>query len=247
MFSNIADADKKIFTYPLYAQNRRDEVRDDILDFFVKNMDNCNQKGDISSVQNQYELIRLDKGLDTGEYLEGTGSMVFDPENRIVYAVLSRRTSLTKLQEFIQHSSVYENIVYFRAKDEDGQDIYHTNVVMSMGSEYCIVCLDVIVEEDRQKVKESLESTGKELILLTTEQCLSSFAGNMMLLKTDPKISSGVVKRVLCMSSTAKDSLTISQLEHLQVKFGIELLDAGLDTIEKCGGGSARCMLAEIF
>lgn len=212
-----------IIQYPMFAENRRKERREDILkgletEFgFKKTYD-----------FNYYE--------DDGQFLEGTGSMILDRVNRISYACLSLRTSVQILSKFAILMGY--QAVHFAAKDQDGNDIYHTNVMMSVGQDIAIVCSDAIVEEDRQRVLASLTKTGKTIIKISFDQ-MNKFAGNML----EAKNSLG--QRFMVMSQTAHDSLKKDQIETIS-KFN-QILSIPIGTIEKYGGGSVRCMMAEVF
>lgn len=141
-------------------------------------------------------------------FLEGTGSMVLDHENGIVYAVLSARTSESMLKIFCATSPKFKTFVAFGAYDSQGNAIYHTNVVMSMGTEFCIICLELVAEQDRERVRNSIENSGKKILPLTKEQCLKHMAGNTLLIKTCPVNKIEGEKRILVMSSKAKASLS---------------------------------------
>jgi len=213
--------------YPMCAENRRDERREDILDILV---DNYNFE--INYVKDFTEFEDHDK------YLEGTGSMVLDRENKMCYASISVRTDE---QAVLQWCDVfnYTPICFTANQDVEGKrkEIYHTNVMMCVADKYVIICLDTIDDKDERKwIKDSLEDSGKEIIEITEDQN-HRFAGNMLQLMGDEKY--------LVMSKSAHESLTEIQIERIE-KYN-PIISSSLDTIEACGGGSARCMMAEIF
>jgi hypothetical protein len=218
-------ADGSVVLYPMEAENRRVERRLDIIEKLSAEFDF--QVG---------EVIDLSPHEASGQFLEGTGSMVLDRINRVAYACRSSRTQLEPLREFAQRMD-YE-VVTFDAVDCAGIAIYHTNVMMNIGEELAVICDEAISREDqRVAVMQSLQKTGREVLSLTFDQ-MEAFAGNMLELRT----SSG--ERVVAMSQQALDSLTGWQLGRLQHNGGI--LASAIDTIEESAGGSVRCMLAEI-
>lgn len=213
----------KAVLYPMMAENRRKERRHDILDI----------------LREKYHLdVVLDftHFEDEGKFLEGTGSLVLDRIKRIAYATISPRTDMDVLNAW-KNQMNYE-LVTFHAKDRNGEAVYHTNVVMSMGDIFCVICLDSIADfDERVKVKARLEQSGKEVIEITMDQ-MENFAGNMLLLKN----KSG--KKFLVMSQRAYDSLSRDQKRNLEDN--AEVIHPDLGIIEELGGGSARCMIAEI-
>lgn len=213
----------KVMIYPLEAPNRRAERRQDILDFLKKNYD-------------FHVLLDLSHFEDQGKFLEGTGSLVLDRMNRIAYACLSSRTHVEVLKAW-QKVIDYE-LVVFSAHDKDGKPVYHTNVLMCMGDTFCIICLDAIQDlDERLMVKQKLENSGKTIMEITTEQ-MHRFAGNMLLVKNKKD------KHFLVMSDQAYESLTRNQSDTMD--YFAEILHTDLGPIETAGGGSARCMIAEI-
>ena len=214
----------EIILYPMEAENRRLEKRSDILEKIKEKGFLISKKQDLSHYENEKK------------YLEGTGSMVLDRENKIAYACISTRTNQDVLKEFasLQNFKIIEFQSFFEEKP-----VYHTNVVMSLGEKYCVICLDSITDEtERLEVKKSLEGTEKEIIEITLSQ-MGSFAGNMLQLRN----KNGEL--LIVMSESAHKSLSSTQLEKLQ-NHG-KLIVSNLHTIETNGGGSARCMIAEIF
>lgn len=213
----------KVMIYPLEAPNRRAERRQDILDFLKKHYD----------FHVLLDLTHFELG---GKYLEGTGSIVLDRINRIAYACLSSRTNMEVLRAW-QKVIDYE-LVTFEAFDKEGVPVYHTNVVMSMGDTFCVICLEAITDPDqRLMVKQKLENSGKTIMEITVNQ-MNAFAGNMLLVKNRKG------KNFLVMSDRAYESLTREQIDTMD--YFAEILHTDLGYIETVGGGSARCMIAEI-
>lgn len=216
--------DGKVFVYPMYAANRRSEKRDDILELLA-------EKYVVTDVQDwsEYEA--------EGRFLEGTGSMMIDHDNKMIYSAISERTSPAVLEIFASANGF--SAVVFLAKDKSDNPVYHTNVVMALGQNFCVLCEEAIDEEwELIAVKQLLESTGHEIIAITKEQ-MHCFAGNMLEVKNKNDES------FLIMSSAAFNSLTDEQKEKLQ--FFAQLLPVAIPTIEATEGGSVRCMMAEIF
>jgi len=216
--------DGTVFLYPMFADNRRKEKKQHIIDelkekFFVL------QINDLSD----YEQKDL--------FLEGTGSMVLDRDNKIAYACLSPRTNIDVLNEFCRLAN-YEAVSFF-SKDMNGVDIYHTNVMMCVADRFAVICLESIPDEkERTSVVEHLSATNKELIDISLDQ-LNHFAGNML------QVSNESGELFLVMSAQAFSSLTKDQIRRIENYNRI--LHSSLDTIETSGGGSARCMMAEVF
>ena len=172
-----------------------------------------------------------------GRFLEGTGSMVIDHANRIIYACLSDRTSEAVLQRFASTHDYHA--ITFKAVDREGRPVYHTNVMMCVGDRFAVICADAIADEsERIGVMQLLETTGHEAITISSEQ-MHSFAGNMLQLQNLHG------DRFIVMSQTAWDSLTAEQRKKLQ-SFAKPLVMA-IPTIERVEGGSVRCMMAELF
>jgi len=172
-----------------------------------------------------------------GKFLEGTGSIVFDHESKVAFAVLSSRTNEDVLKELCQRIG-YKPFV-FRAFDSNGHPVYHTNVVMCMGDDFVVICLKAIAdEESRADLLKEFAQLGKKVLEISLEQ-MNRFAGNMLLLKD----RHGGNKLVL--SETAFQSLAEAQVSFLKSR--AELIRFQIPTVEFIGGGSARCMLAEVF
>ena len=213
----------EVFLYPMFSENRRQERRDDIIKQLSDKF-NIGMVTDISEYENQ-EL-----------FLEGTGSMVLDREHKLAYACLSLRTNEQVLADWCRISGY--TAVTFKADDRDGYPIYHTNVMMCIGDRFAVICLESIQNyQERELVMQHLIQTGKEIIEISIDQ-MNHFACNMLQVKN--KNGEGL----LVMSEQAYSSLTEIQVFLLE-KY-CRLVYSPLDTIEKNGGGSARCMLAEI-
>jgi hypothetical protein len=212
-----------VFLYPMQAENRRLERREDI----------------IRQLEDEFEashVIDLSRFEVRGQFLEGTGSMVLDRDNKIAYACLSPRTNVEVLKAFCDYTG-YRSVT-FNAFDKKGHAIYHTNVLMAIGSAFAVICLDSITNKvEKEVVIASLQQTGKEIIDITFGQ-MNSFAGNTL------EVKNGSGEILIVMSQTAYLSLTGDQKITLE-KFG-KLIYADINTIESNGGGSARCMLAEV-
>ena len=216
--------DKTLCLYPMEAQARRLE-RDPETISLIESEAKIVRKLDFSDSENKEK------------YLEGTGSLVLDRDKKIAYACISSRTNEEVLSQWAE--SLNFHVVKFSAVDEMKKAIYHTNVMMCVGDEFAVVCLSSINDEgEKLVVRESLESSGKETIEISYAQ-MNSFAGNMLLLKTKQD------EKLLVMSQRAFDSLETSQIEKLERYANLASFD--IETIEDCGGGSVRCMIAEIF
>ena len=213
--------------YPMYAANRRTERREDII---VQ----LEHEGDFS-IQNIIDFTEFEAH---DRFLEGTGSMVLDRVHRKAYAAISPRTDETALLHFCEEFD-YEPVAFSALQTAQGNrlPIYHTNVMMSIGSGFCAICLDSIDDpEEREAIENELKADGLEVIALTEEQ-IEQFAGNMLELQ-------GSNGPIIAMSSSAHNALDVAQIDALK-QFGT-IVHADLTTIETCGGGSARCMIAEI-
>ena len=212
-----------IVLYPMFAENRRLERKPTVL-AAIKNKFLIQQTEDMSVYEN--------KQL----YLEGTGSMVLDRDNRFAYACLSPRTDRQVLEDFCTRMN-YTPVV-FNSMDEKNQPIYHTNVMMCVADRYVVICLESIPDEkEKNNVIEKIKGSGKSIISIRLSQ-MNHFAGNMLQIEN----SSG--EKILVMSSQAYESLSPDQINELS---GFNtILHSSLHTIESNGGGSARCMMAEI-
>lgn len=213
----------KIVLYPMQAPNRRLERRMDIID-------------DLRKSFHVEEIIDLTHFEKEGKYLEGTGSMVLDRRYKMAYACLSPRTHPEVLDAF--SAATGYKVIRFNASDDKGQAVYHTNVLMCIGNVFAVICLQAIKDlDERLMVREALVNTGKHVIELSMEQ-MNNFAGNMLFVST----KSG--ERRLVMSTRAYESLTNKQRNEL-ADYAM-LVHCDLSMIENNGGGSARCMMAEV-
>jgi len=213
-----------VSVFPMFASSRRAEKREDILQFLAKEFK-------VKDVQDwsEYEV--------EGRFLEGTGSMVIDHDNKMIYATVSERTNLSMLEKFASGNG-YQAIV-FLATDKQGRPVYHTNVVMTLGNDFAVLCEEAIEEEwELIAVRQLLESTNHNIIAITRDQ-MHAFAGNMLPVKNK------MGETILVMSRTAHDSLSKEQLQMLEA-YAI-LLPIDVPTIEEVEGGSVRCMMAEVF
>lgn len=219
-------ADGSAWLYPLLAQNRRWERRGDILEALKT------QRGYKLAEVRDLSHAELD-----GRYLEGTGSLVLDRVNRIVYAGLSPRTDRRMLEEWSKRAG-YEAMA-FHARDTKGRPIYHTNVMLCIGAKFAVACLDSIADAaQRERVQQRLAATGHEVIAISPYQ-MESFAGNML------ELTGRGGRSVLAMSSRAERALNPGQRSALEKH--ARIVAVPIDTIEECSGGSVRCMLAEIY
>jgi hypothetical protein len=217
-------SDGTICLYPMFAVNRRLERKQHVLDAI----------GQKFSIQATVDLTAYEA---QNLFLEGTGSMVLDRDNKIAYACLSPRTNKAAFYDFCDRF-LYTPVA-FGAVDSHGQDIYHTNVMMCVGDTYTVICLDSIANaKEREHVTDTILATQKEIIAITLQQ-MNHFAGNMLQVQN----SSG--QKFLIMSTQAYESLSTQQISLLQQHNPI--LHSSLHTIETNGGGSARCMMAEVF
>ena len=217
-----------VVLYPMFAENRRPERREDILDTLEENGFVINEIMDYTSAE------------EDGFYLEGTGSIVLDRENGKAYCALSPRADEELFIEFCEDFE-FSPIVFeaFQTVDGERKLIYHTNVMMCIGDTFAVICAESIDDKkERKMVLESLRGDDKEIILITEAQ-VNNFAGNML------EVQGADERRYLVMSNSAYQSLTKKQIA--QIEEHVTILSSSLDTIEACGGGSARCMMAEIF
>ncbi len=218
-----------IALYPMFAQNRRDERReDDVLDLLGEKGFDTEEVMDYTSAEED-EI-----------YLEGTGSIILDRENGIAYAAISPRTDEELFLEFCEDFE-YTPVIFEanQTVNDERQQIYHTNVMMCVADQYAVICLDTIDDKSEKKnVVENLKESGKEIITITEGQ-MHQFAGNML------QVGGLGSSKYLVMSQTAYDSLTKEQIETIEKYNPIIAVD--INTIETLGGGSARCMMAEVF
>ena len=220
--------DGTVALYPMFAQNRRDERRPDILETIENNGFRILEIEDFTNFENEEK------------YLEGTGSMIFDHDNKIAYGSVSLRLDEELFRKFCDKFN-FTPVVFHSYQNVNDQrlPIYHTNVMMCVAEQFVVICLDCIDDEmEREKVQEVIKSTNKELIEISEEQ-LQQFAGNMLQVENEERT------QFLVMSETAYKSLTEDQIRRIESY--CEIIHADLNTIEVNGGGSARCMLAEVF
>lgn len=213
--------DGRLVLYPMHAENRRKERREDVVEL-LKNKFNVAGIVDYSS----FEL--------ESKFLEGTGSMVLDRKHKLCYACISPRTNLELLTQFCNDFGY--KLIDFIANDKNGNPIYHTNVVMCVGEQFMVVCFDCIPNELHQR--KIRNSTRKTIIEISYHQ-LQHFAGNMLELVNENQ------EHILVMSEQAYKSLTSSQVS--QLSYFAKIAFSPLNTIESNGGGSARCMITELF
>ena len=217
--------------YPMFAENRRAERRQDIIEALT---------GAVAPSCASAALLDLTYYEKRNLFLEGTGSLILDRNEHLAYACQSPRTCEEVLEEW--SSKMGYDYFLFHAEDMNGNPIYHTNVMMSVGEQLAVVCLDAITDiEERMSLIELLEESDKEIVEISLEQ-MNEFAGNMLQLHT---VKEGELKYIMVMSARAKDSLDQDQIEAIEKYCKIVAPD--LEFIERNGGGSARCMLAEIF
>jgi pentein-type domain-containing protein len=213
--------------YPMFAENRRRERREDILD-------KVEEEGFL--IENVYDYTDAEQ---ENIFLEGTGAMVLDRVHRKAYCALSPRADEELFIEFCEDFE-YTPVIFKAYQKVDGKQvpIYHTNVMMALGENFAVVCLDTITDKsERKNLLHHLKEDKKEIISITPEQ-MCQYAGNMLQVQ-------GKNSTYLVMSDTAYNALTPQQIQTIE-KY-TQILHSNLETIETCGGGSARCMLAEVF
>lgn len=214
--------------YPMFAKNRRLERRGDVLELLETN-------GFIIE-----HVIDYTDAEQENIFLEGTGSLLLDRQHRKAYCALSPRADEDLLIEFCEDFEFTPvDFTAYQTVDGKRMPIYHTNVLMCLGENFAVICLDAIDDKSEKKhVLKTLKDDGKEVISITEDQ-VNHFAGNMLQVKNKKG------ERFVVMSESAHQSLTADQIQRLE-KHG-QLVYSSLDTIEACGGGSARCMMAEVF
>ncbi|MBT8188565.1 MAG: amidinotransferase [Croceitalea sp.] len=214
--------------YPMFAPNRRKERREDIFDLLEEKGFRIDTVVDYTSAEKE------------GLFLEGTGSILMDRVHEKAYCALSDRAHEELFIEFCEDFDCFP-VIFTANQTVNGErlPIYHTNVMMAMAENFVVICLDTIDDKkERQNVKSHLKRDGKEIIVITEDQ-MHHFAGNML------QVLGADEKRYMVMSSDAYNSLTKSQITAIEAH--CEIIHSPLDTIETCGGGSARCMMAEVF
>jgi len=215
--------DGTLLLYPMYAVNRRAERKEHVLEK-ISGKFSIKKKIDLSYYENK------------DIFLEGTGSMVLDRDSRIAYACISPRTDEEVLVDFCRKMNYIP--VVFAATDGNGQAIYHTNVLMCVADRYVVICLESIADPEQHKlVSETIINSNKKIIPITLHQ-MNHFAGNML------QVEDNEGEKLLVMSSQAYESLTTEQLQELN-RYN-RIIHSPLATIETNGGGSARCMMAEV-
>ncbi len=214
--------------YPMFAENRRLERREDILETLEQEGFQINNIIDYTSAEEE-QL-----------FLEGTGSIILDRINRKAYCALSPRADEDLFIEFCEDFE-YSPVIFTANQTVNGERkaIYHTNVMMCIGETFAVICLSSIDDKkERKNVIKHLKEDGKEIVDITEAQ-VTNFAGNML------QVKGANDERYLIMSQSAYDSLTSSQIKTLEKH--TKIVSSSLETIETCGGGSARCMMAEVF
>lgn len=220
-------ADGKVVLYPMFAENRRLERRDDI----------------INQIKEQFEVTEVIdySGAEIDNlFLEGTGSMIFDHDNKLAYGSVSLRLDEGLFRKFCSEFG-FQPVVFhsYQTAGEERLPIYHTNVMMCVADQFVVICLDCIDDEsERNNVIETIKNSGKELIEISEDQ-MQNFAGNML------QVQNKSGEKFLVMSQSAYKSLNRGQVSAIE-KY-CEIIYSDLEVIETNGGGSARCMLAEIF
>ncbi|HVZ55560.1 MAG TPA: arginine deiminase-related protein [Chitinophagaceae bacterium] len=216
--------DGTVVLYPMFAVNRRRERKPAVLAEVARRFE----------VRNTRDLSGYE-GRDM--YLEGTGSMVLDRDHRIAYACLSARTGKEVLEDWCRQLGY--RAVLFEATDAQGQAIYHTNVLMCVGDRFVLVCLEAVRQlPQRRALEDTIRQSGKEIIPISLDQ-MAHFAGNLL------QVENHRGEKLLVMSSQAFGSLEPGQVARLN-KYG-RIVHSPLEVIEQNGGGSARCMMAEIY
>ncbi|WP_409557933.1 MULTISPECIES: citrulline utilization hydrolase CtlX [Flavobacteriaceae] len=220
--------DGTVCVYPMFAENRRKERREDILDILE-------QQG--FAINN---IMDYTEAEEEGVFLEGTGSILLDRVHQKAYCALSERAHEELFIEFCEDFDCFP-VIFTANQTVDGQrlPIYHTNVMMAMAETFSVICLATIDDKkERKNVVDHLKMDGKEIIDITEEQ-MYHFAGNML------QVIGANDQRFMVMSSAAYNSLRNDQIKAIEKHCAI--IHSPLDTIETCGGGSARCMMAEVF
>ncbi len=221
-------ASGKVAVFPMFAENRRMERRDDIFDILEEHGFKIN------------EIIDYTSAEEEGIFLEGTGSILKDRVNQKAYCALSERADEDLFIEFCEDFDCFP-VIFTANQTVNGErlPIYHTNVMMAMAENFVVICLDSIDDKkERKNVVGHLKKDGKEIIEITEEQ-MHHFAGNML------QVIGANDQRLMVMSSQAFHSLSPAQIKNIEKH--CEIVHSSLDTIETCGGGSARCMMAEVF
>jgi hypothetical protein len=217
-----------IALYPMFAENRRLERREDVFDILEEKGFEINDIMDYTSAE------------EDGIFLEGTGSIILDRGNEMAYCALSPRADEELFIEFCEDFE-YNPVIFeaYQTVNGERKHIYHTNVMMCIAETFAVICADCIDDKaERKMVLQKLKESDKEIILITEEQ-VNNFAGNML------QVRGANDERFLIMSDAAYNVLTKEQITKIEKH--CKILHASLDIIEACGGGSARCMMAEVF
>lgn len=220
-------SDGTVVLYPMCAVNRRWERRNDILEMLQKNF-------------KVKEIIDLSAPENEGKFLEGTGSMIFDHDNKLAYGSVSLRLDEKLFREFCEKFGFEPEVFHsYQTANNERLPIYHTNVMMCVADRFVVICLDCIDDEtERKNVVNAIVNSGKEIVEISETQ-MQQFAGNML------QVQNSEGKKFLVMSQSAYQSLNSEQISNIE-KYS-EIIYSDLETIETNGGGSARCMLAEVF
>ena len=213
--------DKRIMIYPMMAPNRQLEKRAELIEKL---------KIDYPLV---YDLSSLEKSED---FLEGTGSLIIDHELKLAYACISKRTTNTAIKQW--ESSTDYKVVTFKAADENALPIYHTNVLLTIATHFAIICNDAIIPDENQNIIDILSSTGRKIIAITFDQ-LNNFCGNCL------EVKNIAGEHFLLMSDRARNAFTPEQIKIIEES--CKILSVDISAIETIGGGSVRCMVAELF
>jgi hypothetical protein len=212
---------ESVVVYPMLTENRRAEVRTDVIEWMSQFL---NER--VMDIRGDYSRI-----------LEGTGSIVFDHQSKTAFACVSPRTNLSLLRDF--SSQIGYTTLSFESVDVNGGQIYHTNVVMSLGEDIGIICLESIQDLlERSMLKAHLEKIGKKVLEISYHQ-MNHFAGNAL------EVINKEGERFYVMSTTAYESLNDDQIEAIEAS--TEIIQIDIPTIEQIGGGSIRCMMAGLF
>ncbi len=220
--------DGTVALYPMFADNRRKERREDVLDILESHGFIINDVMDYTSAEEE------------GIFLEGTGSLLLDRVNKKVYCALSARAEEDLVIEFCEDFE-YTPVLFTANQTVNGERkaIYHTNVMMALAEDFAVVCLDTIDDKkERKYLLKELKLDGKEIILISEEQVVN-FAGNML------QVIGANEQRYMIMSAAADNCLMKDQ--RTKIEKYCKIVSSSLETIETCGGGSARCMMAEVF
>ncbi len=220
-------SDGTIVLYPMCAVNRRWERRNDVLEMLQKDF-------------KVKEIVDLSASENEGKFLEGTGSMIFDHDNKLAYGSVSLRLDEKLFREFCEKFGFTPVVFHsYQTANNERLPIYHTNVMMCVADRFVVICLDCIDDEtERKNVVNAIVNSGKEIVEISENQ-MQQFAGNML------QVQNSEGKKFLVMSQSAYQSLNSEQISNIE-KYS-EIIYSDLETIETNGGGSARCMLAEVF